>query len=297
MHQRALLLINRHARQGGEAYDDIAQTFRSAGWELIEDFREDESISDAIIRHRDDADVVIVGGGDGSLNDAITGLRETRLPLGIVPLGTANDLARTLALPTDPVAACQAILTGERRSIDIGEVNGAYFFNVASLGLSVEITRQLDPQLKKRWGVLAYLWTALQVTYRARRFVAEIRTVEETHRVKTLQIAVGNGRHYGGGMTVAEDAAIDDGQLDLYSIEVQHWWQVFLLMPHLMRGTLETSRWVRTLRGTSFEVHTKTVKSINTDGELTTHTPATFRVHSPGITVLVPPTSLPERRT
>src|SRR5439155_8866597 len=112
------------------------------------------------------------------------------------------------------------------RSIDVGWVNGKHFFNAASLGLSVQISRRLSREVKTRLGVFAYAVTALQVLLNARPFHAEIRVNGEVHAVKTVQIVVGNGVYYGGGMSVAADAAIDDQRLDLYSLEVQRWWQV-----------------------------------------------------------------------
>jgi diacylglycerol kinase (ATP) len=286
---RALLLINPNARQGGERDDELATTLEALGLDIVRDLREGESIADAIMRHRGAVDLVIVGGGDGTLNDAIPALIETQLPLGILPLGTANDLARTLSIPFDPQAACAVVAAGAERTIDIGEANGVYFYNVASMGLSVDITHELNPEAKKKYGVFAYLWAAIRVTFRARPFHAEIRTATETFHVKTVQIAVGNGRHYGGGMTVMEAAAIDDGQLDLYSVEVKHWWQVFLLTPAIMRGALEASTWVRTLHGQEFEVVTRRPKAINTDGELSTATPVKFRVLPRAIRVIAPP--------
>lgn len=288
MARRALLLINPNARQGGDFDQELAARLEVQGLQIVSDWGEEESISAAIVRRRHDVDLVIIGGGDGTLNHAIAGLMETRLPLGILPLGTANDLARTLEIPFDPALACATVATGQITEIDVGDANGKYFFNVASLGLSVDITRRLDPEQKKKWGVLAYLYTAFVVTFRARPFRAEIRTATETLQVRTVQIAVGNGRHYGGGMVIHEQAAIDDGMLDLYSVEVDRWWKVFLLTPAIMRGTLESSSWIRTFRGETFEITTHRPRPINTDGELATATPVKFKIWPRAIRVIVP---------
>lgn len=101
-------------------------------------------------------DRVILGGGDGTLNPSAAGLRDSGLPLGILPLGTANDLARTLGVPEDPERAAAVIADGRTTRLDLGYVNGRPFFNVASLGLSVDITRRLTKVMKRRWGRLAY---------------------------------------------------------------------------------------------------------------------------------------------
>ena len=289
MTKRALLLLNRNARQGQEAADKVVGILKGMGLEILEEQPgRDESLSELVIRHKSDVDLVIIGGGDGTLNSAIDGIVQTGLPLGIIPLGTANDLARTLNIPKEPELACKVIAEGHARKIDVGEVNGKCFFNVASMGLSVEITRRLNKDVKQRWGVLAYLRTALHAVYRGRLFQAEIITPTETIVAWTVQIAIGNGRHYGGGMTVCSEAAIDDHQLDFYSLEIRHWWQMIFLLRRLRTGELAPSRYVRTLRGKSFVVRTRRPRSINTDGEITSQTPATFRVIPEALTLYVP---------
>lgn len=191
----------------------------------------------------------------------------------------------------DVEGACQLVAGGETRRIDIGRVNGKYFFNVASIGLSVEITEQLTREAKRRWGVFAYLKTAVISSIRARPFRVEIRTPSELIRTRTLQIAIGNGRHYGGGMTVAEEASIEDAALDLYSLEVPHGWYLLRLFPALRKGTLETARQVRTLHGGSFEISAQRPRPVTADGEIVTQTPAKFEVLPRALTVFVPQTS------
>ncbi len=287
--RRALLLINRKARQAEQLLDEVAACLRATGVEVIEESSaQPRRLSDLIRRYRDRVHLVVIGGGDGTLNGAADGLVETQLPLGIIPLGTANDLARTLGLPAEPAAACAVIRDGHLRRIDVGRVNDKHFFNVASVGLSTAIAQRLTRQAKSRWGVLAYGLTALQALWQSRPFRAEIRTATERVRVRSVQIAVGNGRYYGGGMIIAADAAIDDCRLDLYSIEIRRWWQVLPLLPGLRRGELQPHRLVRTMRGQTFDVITHHPRPVNTDGELTTHTPARFRVVPAAMSVFVP---------
>ena len=289
MSKRALLLVNRHARQGQDALGPLLDALRGSGLEVVEPPHDKSTpLSEQFRRHKSQVDLVIVGGGDGTLNAAAEGLIELDVPLGILPLGTANDLARTLGLPTDPVEACRVIAEGHTRRIDVGSVNGKLFFNVASIGLTVDIARSLSKQSKSRWGVLAYVWTALKVFWNARPFHAQIHADFQSLTGKTVQIAVGNGKHYGGGMTVAEDASIDDGNLDLYSLEIAHWWQMLPLLAAIRNGTLNDRPNVRTLRGKEFQVTTHRPRSINTDGEITTKTPAIFTILPRALSVFVP---------
>lgn len=287
--QRALLLINRHSRRGQEGLPKAIECLRSRGFELIEESSaKPDSLPNLIRQYREQVDLVIIGGGDGTINAAADGLIDTQLPLGVLPLGTANDLARTLKLPNTLEAACEVIAAGQLQAIDLGWVNGKHFFNVASLGLSVRITERLNREAKRRWGVLAYAMTAAQVMFQSRPFFADVWVDGAHQRVRTVQIAVGNGRHYGGGLTVAEDAAIDDQRLDVYSLEVDHWWQMLALLPGMRSGTHASWSFVHALRGQEVEVRTRRSYAINTDGELTTFTPARFRVVPAAIRVFVP---------
>ena len=290
MNQRALLLVNRHARRGQQPLDAAVHQLKSLGLELCEEAIADpDRLPDVIRDYRNRVDLVIIGGGDGTLNAAVEGLVETQLPLGILPLGTANDLARTLGIPATLPEACQIIAAGKVHAIDLGWVNGKYFFNVASLGLSVKITRSLTQEVKRRWGVFAYAATALQALWKSRRFHAEIQIEGgQSQKVRAIQIAVGNGRYYGGGMAVAEDAAIDDQRLDLYSLEVDHWWQMLAVLPALRRGRQGVSPWAQSWTGKEFHVYTRRPRSINTDGEITTSTPAHFKVVPNALSVIVP---------
>ena len=289
MSRHALLLVNRNARRGAAAADGVVEALAGHGIRVTEESsRNPKSLPGVILRHKDDADLVVVGGGDGTLNAAADGLVRAGLPLGVVPLGTANDLARTLGLPDGTAGACRVIAEGHSRRIDLGSVNGKHFFNVASLGLSVDVTERLSADVKRAWGVLAYAKAAAEAVVRARPFRADIEAGGRVYRVRTVQIAVGNGRHYGGGMTVAEDAEIDDNSLDLYSLEVERWWQVFGLIPSLRSGSFATSKYVRTLRGPAFTVTPRRPRPVNTDGELTERSPAEFRVVPRALEVFVP---------
>lgn len=284
----ALLLVNPHARQAQKNLSQAVDQLQALGFDIIQESPHPQELTSMLQRYQHQVDFVIVGGGDGTLNVAVDGLVEIGLPLAILPLGTANDLARTLGIPPSITEACQIIASGHKQKIDLGWVNGKHFFNVASLGLSVNITRKLTKQSKQRWGVLAYVWAAIQATFTARPFRALIQVDGQMQRVKTLQIAVGNGKYYGGGMPIAHDATIDDQRLDLYSLEIKHWWQIPFVWFTLKTGKHREELGVRAICGSDIEIYTTKPYPINTDGEITAWTPAHFRVIPQALTVVVP---------
>ncbi len=288
--RRALLIVNTKARQGQRALDDIRAECEQAGISLRQaESGGREDLADLVRSHAGDVDMVIIGGGDGTLNAAAPALADTGLPLAILPLGTANDLARTLGIPLDPKEAARLAVHGRVRRIDLGEVNGVPFFNVASIGLSVELARELTREMKRRWGTLGYGVAAVRVLRRMAPFHADVHIGGEVHHVKSVQIGVGNGRHYGGGMTVQENAAVDDGQLDAYSIDVRGWWEWPLLYPAFRQGRHGVWESVHTWYGQDVEIVTRRPMPVNTDGDITTHTPARFHVRPGAVAVICPP--------
>lgn len=288
----AVLFANSGARQG-EAARAAVKALEERGVAVRRAEAGDvEDLARTLKRNAGTIDCAVVCGGDGSLRRAAAGLCESGLPLGIVPLGTANDLARTFDIPLDPRAAVEVMLSGWRRRIDLGSVNGHYFFNVASIGIGTDHARALSSDLKRRWGKLGYAIAAARVLSRARRFSAWVDERGTTLRTRTLQIAVGNGRFYGGGTVIAESAAIDDGHLDLYSLEMRQVWKLALMLPSLRAGAHGAWSEVTTARGTAFEIRTRRARPVNADGDIITETPAVFRVHPGAVTVLVPPPAL-----
>jgi diacylglycerol kinase (ATP) len=289
MPPRALLLINPRARRGSEILEPARACLRAGGLEVLPvTSAEPSALAEAIRRERANVDRVVVAGGDGTLNLALQSLVGTGLPLAVLPLGTANNLARTLGIPTTLPEACHLAVHGVRRAIDLGWVNGRYFFTVASMGLSVEITDALTRETKRRWGVLAYAVAAIRALARARPFHADITWNGGSRHSRTFQLVVGNGRYYGSALPVAEDAAIDDARLDLYSLEVRHWWELVGLAPALRRGRHGGKRSVEALRAPEFEIRTAPLLDINADGEICARTPARLRVIPRGLEVFAP---------
>jgi YegS/Rv2252/BmrU family lipid kinase len=287
--RRALVLFNPRARRGGEAHHIVTDRLKAGGLDVrVEPFDTLHEIARDIVRLQQTADLLVVCGGDGSVSSAGLAVHESGLPLGIIPLGTANDLARTMNIPLDPAEAAQVIVDGATRTIDMGTVNGHAFFNVASIGLSVDLARSLDPILKKRLGRLGYAVSAAKVLSRARPFHAKITEKGQVIETDTYQIAIGNGRHYGGGNIVQASAAIDDGHLDLYSLEIRNLWKLLLMARSFRSG--EHGAWdeVRTARCIEFDIETSRPASVNADGEIVTSTPAHFKVLPQAVSVFVP---------
>ena len=287
--RRALFIANSKSRSGkvlsSDALDGLHQ--RGIAAEMV-DCGSPADLHAVIAAQATDKNLIVVGGGDGTLNAAVSGVLETKLPLGILPMGTANDLARTLGIPIALDDALNVIAEQYTKRIDLGSVNGRPFFNVASIGLSVDLARELTPEIKKRFGRLGYALAALRVISRAKPFRVEIRTSNESIKTLSLQIAIGNGKYYGGGNLVTEAADIHDGILDLYSLEYEEAWKLLSMFWSFRRGEHIRHNEVRDLRAKRFEIFTRKPRHVNADGEIVTMTPATFEVLPAVLEVFVP---------
>lgn len=284
-------MVNRSSRRGFSGVDLAVGPLAAGGVAVIDaQCSRAEDLTACIVAHRDSVDCVLIAGGDGTINAAARGLVETGLPLGVLPFGTANDFARSIGVSEDIEAATRVIVDGIIRKVDIGEVNGHPFFNVASVGLAADLAKHLTRADKRRFGRLSYAFSAARLLMRATPFHATLLIGDNKVMVRTLQIAVGNGRFYGGGNVIVTDAQIDDGHLDLYSLEFARVWRMALMIPSFKRGGHGAIREVRTARGASFEVITRKPRPVNADGELVTQTPALFTQKLLAIKVYVPET-------
>lgn len=287
---RLLVVVNLHASRAERMIGGALAYLAVHGFDLdIRQSADRTALADVVRHCSGEVDAIVVAGGDGTVNSAIPALIEAGKPVGILPFGTANDLALTLDIPADPLAAAGVIVAGHLRKIDVGKVNDAHFLNVASVGLAVNIAERQDRELKRQWGVFSYLVATIDTLSAAQRFSARITCGERTERVSAYQIAVGNGIHYGGGLMVSPNARIDDGLLDVYAIETDSVATLIALAPKLRDGTLVERHDVAYFRGASVRIETDRPMQINTDGEVTTSTPADFSVLPRALEVFAPP--------
>ncbi|MBK1667097.1 hypothetical protein CKO28_03430 [Rhodovibrio sodomensis] len=289
---RTLLILARaKADRLGSRIDPLEKALGPPGTVIRELVDDPDEIGMRIVEQSSAVDQVAVGGGDGTLSSVAPAFMQTQLPMVIIPLGTANDLARTLGIPLDPVEAAQLARSGRLEDIDVGDVNGHTFYNAASIGLSVDVAERLELG-PKRYGVVSYLLALLDLTRACRNFRAIVDGDGERVTLNSIQLTVGNGVRHGGGVRVHADASIDDGQLDLYSLEPQPLWRLPFLFPAFMRGTHHGWRSVTNLRAKQFHIETPAKpKRVNADGEIVSRTPATFILHRNAVWVRLPPSA------
>ena len=291
----AALVVNARSRTGERAFEEALDRLVSLGVEVGARFpvRDPARLAEAVKRAvLEGYDPIILGGGDGSVSSTVDFLAHHHSTLGLLPLGTANDFARTLEIPTDLGEACENIARGNVVDVDLGLAGENYYVNVASVGLSVEATRALSPFLKKNIGPLAYPVAALKAFVKHKPFVGRLAFPDGDHAPveygRLLQVAVGNGRFYGGGMIVAPGSGMDDGLLDVYAIVLGRPRDLFGVARYLRSGDFVKSESVDHFRTSRVVLETEPELSVNVDGELVARTPEEFSVAPNALRVIVP---------
>jgi diacylglycerol kinase (ATP) len=299
---RARVICN--PTSGGGSYDPDEIREELEGLEV--DWVETKGPEDAIDAAQDwQEGLLIVAGGDGTINDVVNGLGRAGFPegvtLGILPAGTGNDLAATLCIPEDPELAEDVIRQNRERRLDVARVRSEgigerFFINVATGGLGAEISDANDEELKERWGKLSYLRASLEV---ARNFEVRELTIYldgEGHQVKAVNIAVGNCRYTGGGWPATPKANPEDGLLDVVVIETLGVSDLLGLAPAVLdeSGYLDREG-VLFVRAKEIRIETQPPGlEFTADGEVIGNEPAEFSILPRALKVIVGPDYVPE---
>ena len=220
-------------------------------------------------------DLVVAWGGDGTVNGAAAGVAGTGVPLGIVPGGSGNGLARDLALPFDPAQALTVAATGRVRAIDAGDLHGSPFFNVAGIGLDARIAGRLATEGHRR-GLMGYVLATVAEMRSYDPCAYSIRNVcDADGRALTgdivdrraLFIALANSRQYGNRAQIAPRALLDDGLMEVVVVEPQSGVQIARKLPALFAGTLQEGAGIIMRSAASMEISCAQPIPFHVDGE------------------------------
>jgi lipid kinase YegS len=220
---------------------------------------------------RDGVDVLVAGGGDGTVNEVVNGILKTdtspRMALAVLPLGTANDFARGCGIPLDPYDALKLAIEGGPVKIDIPSANGVYFANVATGGFGAEVTVGTNPQLKKAMGGGAYALTGIVTAAKMEPYAGRVTSQDEMAEGAFIVLAVGNARQAGGGFQVTRNALLNDGLMDVMAITDFQTKDLGLVVNEIQDFTNTENHFVHYRQVPAFEIDVASALPINLDGE------------------------------
>jgi YegS/Rv2252/BmrU family lipid kinase len=232
-------------------------------------------------------EVPVVMSGDGLLGAIGGAMAGSDTPLGIVPSGRGNDLARVLGVPSEPEQAVEVVLAGHSRRIDVGEANGKRFLGIVSIGFD-SVANELANETKLLRGNLVYAYAAIRtlIGWKPARFT--VRVDDERIRLSGYSVSVANSSCFGGGMYVAPDAQLDDGEFDVVSVGEVSKLRFVSNLPKVFKGTHVEKDEVRVFRAQHLELSASSPFPVYADGEHLTDLPASLRVLPRALSVLVP---------
>ncbi|MDN5323596.1 MAG: hypothetical protein PWQ67_2050 [Clostridia bacterium] len=268
----------------------IKKNIEKIGAEVIVNFTQNAGHAQILAKDAKEirVDRVIAVGGDGTINEVINGLIDSDIPLGIIPTGTGNDLSRTLNLPQDPLEAIIVLARGKQLAINIAEVNGKYFANVASVGFDAAVANWVNKN-KKIKGKLVYYSAILYNIIRNKHYNLTINLDGNIIEKECTLVAVANGKYYGAGQKIAPQANLYDNLFDVVIVSRVSRMDILKTLPGIREG-----KHILNPSVSIYKAKNVTISSLNTnvpvqaDGETLKNLPHTFRISEKTLKVFVP---------
>jgi len=298
-----VFLVNPASSNGstGRRWPELARRAAAAGLDGATLFSERQGHLAELAREAalDGAELLVVVGGDGSVNEVVNGLAGLgRQPeVAVVPRGTGWDFSRTFGIPRKIDDAVQIALQGDVRTIDLGRASyrawdgsdaTAWFANVASAGMSGAIAKRANETTKALGGKASYLWATFAVFSGWEATEIEVAVDGERRTGPMFDVVIANGRFFGGGLEICPEAEPDDGLFDVLTIGDVTKRDLVQTMPKMYRGTHLPHPKAELLRGSSVTVTSETPLPIELDGEQPGTTPVTFEVTAGALRLRVP---------
>src|SRR5215469_11803618 len=291
----AVIIANPTSGNGGfplqnRHFDETLAFLRKQGWKAeiwyTRSSGDGEKLAQKAVKQQ--VNLVIAAGGDGTINEIIQGLAGSETALGVLPGGTVNVWARELGIPLDNAGARAVLVNGQARRIDLGCVNGRYFLLMVGIGLDGEVAQAVERKPLKRLGVLGYALAALWLGPGYSGFPVAVQMDGLVVKTRALQVFVGNTQLYAGAFKFTWKAKCDDGLLDLCIVRKRNLLGRIVVLWDFLLGREQRRLWVRYDTFTSINIKTLQPVAFQIDGEAAGHTPATFTIASCSLKVIVP---------
>ena len=292
---RALIVFNPVAGQAESLERDLhaaCEVWRAHGWTV--DLQPTAGPGDGTRIAREAAaqgyDVVVAAGGDGTVNEVVNGLVGTTTALAALPIGTVNVWVREIGLPLNPRAAAEALLQTQVRAIDLGRAGDRYFLLMAGVGFDAAVTAEVRSDEKRRLGVFAYLWRALNLAWGFRGTPARVVVDGKVVRGRVLMVVLGNSQLYGGVVKITARASLDDGLLDVCIIKGNSLRGAPFRALSIVMQRYNLDPKLEYHRARTVSISTRRALPVQVDGDHIGETPMTFEAIPGALYALLPPT-------
>lgn len=231
--------------------------------------------------------LIVVSGGDGAQTTAVGPLAYKKAVLGLIPGGTGNSFAQTLGIGTDVGAAVDTIVNGKMATVDLGHVNGNYFANFSTIGLTAEVGAHTPRWLKRFTGSFAYALGAIKPLATEEPFTCVVKANKKKQKLTTFQIVIANGRYF-GTKPLLPDASITDGLLSFFTTTGLSHLELLRMYLAVVAGTQTRLPDAEFFSAKKIVIKTRGRHLVSIDGDFGGYTPATFTVQRKALRVMVP---------
>lgn len=256
-------------------------------WEIVYTQQAGHAVEIAADAAKNNIDIVVAVGGDGTINEIARSLVHTETALAIIPFGSGNGLARHLQIPMEPKKALQIINEGVEEIIDYGKINGTPFFCTCGVGFDAFVSLKFAEAGKR--GPLTYMEKTLTESLKYQPETYELETEDGTQKHKAFLIACGNASQYGNNAYIAPNATITDGLLDVTILEPFTVLDAPSLAIQLFNKTIDQNSRIKTFKCTKLRIHRSSEGAVHYDGDpMITGKDIDVEIINNGLRVIVP---------
>ena len=285
----AAMIVNAKSRKGQDLFEQACAAMKGLPFDVdahaVRDPKDLEATIDRALAKK--PDLMILGGGDGTVSGLVDKLVGTDTALAVLPLGTANSFARSLGVPLDLEGAIGVIAGGHFKRCDLGMIDDDYFANGAAIGIAPQIAQNIPHNLKRYLGRAGYLGWATLEFLRFKPFTLIVGEGPTERRIAAVEVRISNGPYH-GGTQINDAASVDNGVIVVQAVTghvkrrlVKNWAATVLRLDARHETTEE-------FVGTSLRIRTEPPLPISIDGEILAKTPVTARIAAGIIDVMVP---------
>lgn len=289
--RRGVLLVNANSRRGVEWFHEVRTRLQDGGFELIEAnaFSNSKKLIQAAKIHIDaKVPLIAIGGGDGTLGSVAHLFAERNTVLGVLPLGTGNSFARDLGIEPDIARACDAILNGEVRCVDMGLVGERQFINLVSVGLTTHIASGLHHGVKRLLGKAAYAFSLAKALATVQPFHVVLEIPSGRFEFDSLQVLIGNGNFSLRPPMAVPTHEITAGNLTICALTSTRKLSLASLAMNLLLDSSPLTDDIKVFHATSGRLYTNRRIRVTVDGEVCMRTPFEFGIAPGALRVAVP---------
>jgi YegS/Rv2252/BmrU family lipid kinase len=287
------LIVNGKSHKGRQLYREAKKKIQAAGINLALSFcvknpdRLHETVRNSLA---EGVDMIIVGGGDGTISSVVDFGANKDIVFAILPVGTANSFALSLGLPIDLDQAIEVIRQAKITQVDMGKINGDYFANTANIGISVAINQAVNPNHKKYFGRIAFIPGAIKQLFTFQPFDVTITSQSRVTKHKCIEMLIANGQ-FQGGLALALNTDLENGKLLIKIFLCNNWKDKVNLLGYwflsIFRHNIRNKR-IKQYKFDSLTIETSPPMYIDIDGEAVTKTPIDVSVAKASLKIIVP---------